>query len=104
MSKQCEFKIGNIVDPKLWANPRTMSSQQLQSFTSLEMVRLNYTFKTLKKSLPYIVGVISGCLITKFVVDGLVQGFIFGENDIEQNLIIRKWWKIIGNENISQYC
>lgn len=83
MSKLPEFKIPNVVDPKLWPNPRTMTPQQLQKFTSLEMVKLGYTFKTLKQSLPFIAGVLTGCLFTKFAVDSMVKWWIFGDNGIK---------------------
>ncbi|CAD8182040.1 unnamed protein product [Paramecium octaurelia] len=97
MSKLPEFKIPNVVDPKLWPNPRTMSPQQLQTYTSLDMVKLNYTFKTLKKSAPYIVGVLAGCFFTKLVVDGVVKGFIFGENGNGGKLLEMKTYNSIGD-------
>lgn len=46
------------------------------------MVKLGYTYKTLKQSLPFIAGVLAGCFFTKLAVDNMVKWWIFGDNGI----------------------
>jgi hypothetical protein len=70
----------DVVNPRFWADPKTITLGQLQSYQGLEHAKLRSTYKNFRASLLYMGGMLGGFLIAKVVADRFVQEYVFGEN------------------------
>ncbi|CAD8213781.1 unnamed protein product [Paramecium octaurelia] len=99
MSKLLEFKISNVVNLKLWPNPRTTIIANIYFFGYCE-IELHI------QGIKEVSAIYCRCswrlFVTKLIVDGVVKSFIFGENRRTCDLIIGQWRKIVRDEDIQQ--